>query len=307
MTPKFLYHYSGNVKCFSILSNKSIRLSDIRKSNDSAEMQIFYPAIIDAIKDEYEKNPFDFAYENYENKEAITAILNSVKKVIDDSFSKGKLTSYVLCLSEDGDLLSQWRGYADNGKGCSLGFDIDALRDFCNRSNGVFALEKIRYLTQEEIENLIVEKATSLKKRLHDYVSCNEYSSQQPLKEVSKFLFDIIDEIGKTIIYKSAGFAEEKEWRLYINDWVSKTFVGYNPGGSHSVVAHYLEGKISYHVTENDIIPFILLQFGENPSDYIKRIILGPSNKISNKDIALFLQQNQYTSTEVSTSKITYR
>jgi hypothetical protein len=65
----------------------------------------------------------------------------------------------------------------------------------------------------------------------------------------SRFLFDVIEEIGKTIIYKADGFSEEKEWRLYINDWLSKVFVGYKPGGSHGNVADYLEGKISYHIT----------------------------------------------------------
>lgn len=32
------------------------------------------------------------------------------------------------CLSEDGDVLSQWRGYADNAQGVAIGFEIENLR-----------------------------------------------------------------------------------------------------------------------------------------------------------------------------------
>ena len=39
-------------------------------------------------------------------------------------FDRGGVTNFVVCFCEDGDVLSQWRGYADNGKGCSLGFSV---------------------------------------------------------------------------------------------------------------------------------------------------------------------------------------
>lgn len=308
MKGKVLYHYSGNVKCFSILGNKNIRLSDIRKSNDTAEMQIFYPTIFEVIEEEYKKEPFDFEYENSKNIEAVSVLLKSIKRVVDDSFEKGKLTSYVLCLSEEGDLLSQWRGYADDGKGCSIGFNMEELQEFCNNSEGVFKLEKIKYLTDQEIDLLILEKAKYLKNRLLEhYKYCKNYFPDQPVKIYGRLLFDIIDEIGKTIIYKSVGFKEEKEWRLYINEWLSKSFVGGTLGGATGRVVKYLENKIKYHITEDDIVPFILFEFGDKPSKYIDRIILGPANKISDKDIKLFLEQNNYTTTETMTSQITYR
>ena len=198
MEKKVLYHYSGNVKCFSILGNRNIRLSDIRKSNDKAEMQIFYPTIFEAVEEEYRKEPFDFEYENNKNAEAVSILLKSIKHVVDDSFEKGKLTSYVLCLSEEGDLLSQWRGYANDGKGCSIGFNMEKLQEFCDNSEGVFKLEKIQYLTTQEIDSLILEKAKYLKNRLLEhYKYCKKYFPEQPAKIYARLLFDIIDEIGK--------------------------------------------------------------------------------------------------------------
>ena len=80
MDSKILYHYSGNIKCFNILSNRSIRLSDIRKSNDYAEMQIFYPDILDAVRNEYQKNSFDFEYEDKKGLADYTILKDKLDK-----------------------------------------------------------------------------------------------------------------------------------------------------------------------------------------------------------------------------------
>ena len=57
-----LYHYCSNEKCFSILKGKTIRLSDIEKSNDYMELSLFFPRILDAIDDLYRKKPFRFKF-----------------------------------------------------------------------------------------------------------------------------------------------------------------------------------------------------------------------------------------------------
>ena len=52
-------------------------------------------------------------------------------------------------MSEDGDLRSQWRGYADNGEGVSIGFEVESLKAIRKPSAGVAnpspSLEKIEY------------------------------------------------------------------------------------------------------------------------------------------------------------------
>ena len=55
------------------------------------------------------------------------------------------------------------------------------------------------------------------------------------------------------------------------------------------------------------MVPFKLFEFCDKPSKYIDKIILEPANKISDKDIKIFLEQNNYTNTETMNSKITYR
>ena len=46
-----LYHYCSNDKSYSILASKSIRLSDIQKSNDYRELNLFFPKILDYIEE----------------------------------------------------------------------------------------------------------------------------------------------------------------------------------------------------------------------------------------------------------------
>lgn len=42
----------------NILSGKTLRMSDITKSNDYEEVKMFFPGILDAIEDEYRKDEF---------------------------------------------------------------------------------------------------------------------------------------------------------------------------------------------------------------------------------------------------------
>jgi hypothetical protein len=67
-------------------------------------------------------------------------VLDAARRILPDSFrSKDtaleeleRIISYVsalgFCLSEDGDVLSQWRGYADNAQGVAIGFASETLQ-----------------------------------------------------------------------------------------------------------------------------------------------------------------------------------
>ena len=53
-----LYHYCSTQKLYGILSGKQLRMSDITKSNDYDEVYMFFPGLIDAMREEYYKKPF---------------------------------------------------------------------------------------------------------------------------------------------------------------------------------------------------------------------------------------------------------
>src|ERR1019366_7397755 len=58
----------------------------------------------------------------------------------------------VACFSEDGDVLSQWRAYADDGHGFAIGFDTTQLRVLTGSGPGVGELKRISYGGTDEQE-----------------------------------------------------------------------------------------------------------------------------------------------------------
>jgi hypothetical protein len=75
------------------------------------------------------------------------------------------------CLSEDGDLLSQWRGYADDATGVSIGFSKDYLKQFAEASRGQeksgFSLQRVEYEPEVQ-ENLIKPTYIEIRKLIDE-------------------------------------------------------------------------------------------------------------------------------------------
>ena len=105
---KQLYHYCSNIKCFSILESKTLRMSDIQKSNDYSELELFYPKILDCIKRQYQENPFDFELHKKHNMDALRALLDNAYNYWNAQFNSGSFSNFVVCFSERSDLLTQY-------------------------------------------------------------------------------------------------------------------------------------------------------------------------------------------------------
>ena len=68
---KQLFHYSSNVKCFSILESRTLRMSDIQKSNDYKELDRFFPELLDHISNQYNNHPFPLFYDGAHDRKAL--------------------------------------------------------------------------------------------------------------------------------------------------------------------------------------------------------------------------------------------
>ena len=77
-------------------------------------------------------------------------------------FYDGEFFDFVVCFSEMPDVLSQWRGYADDGKGCCIGFSKTQLEQYCAKNPEVLRLEKVQYLSDKEIDDQIWNCAKGL-------------------------------------------------------------------------------------------------------------------------------------------------
>ena len=316
-----LYHYCSNEKCFSILRGKTIRLSDIQKSNDYMEMSLFFPEIIDIIEEQYLKAPFPLKYKNLHDQDALLEMTNISYDYWKKRFDNGDFSNFVVCFSEKADTLSQWRGYADNGKGCCIGFSKQLLLEYCKMNKSILTMQKVEYLTEEQIHNRILYKAKECLdsiKLLREWIVDNmTHDDNSPdTDNLLHFNFDgILSSVfNGSLGMKSKAFSEEKEWRIFFQrgayknpEWVCRkdNDILIGPEGFSETV-DFLNNKIQFQVSDNDIIPFYPIGFDEFSTNPVTELWIGPKSNIRPKDIELFLRHNGYKNTRAIYSRITY-
>src|SRR5262245_11589821 len=133
-----LYHYCSNEAFCSIIQNKKIRLSSLSLSSDSMEGKLVTKLLIEKAKED------KFKPSHLEMLQASVSILEEL------------LDGLGFCLSEAGDLLSQWRGYAADGTGVSIGFANSYLKHLSEESMqsdfSGFTLQRIEYGHDKQLE-----------------------------------------------------------------------------------------------------------------------------------------------------------
>lgn len=315
---KLVYHYCDNYKMANILSGKTLRMSDITKSNDYEEVKMFFPGILDAIEDEYRKDEFPLQYMDRTNRDALGKLLEWEYDILRYEFDRGGVTNFVVCFCEEGDVLSQWRGYADNGKGCSLGFSVKELGDYCNTYKGILRFEQVDYKTVKEINVTIVEEAMKVLNELRglrNWIVENLPSlNEEKIDKMFQYYFHqmISSVLMSSLKYKNETFKEEQEWRLFFSQQIYK-YAKWIYGDEEIETIVYddmlkvIKNRIEFNVTSDDLIPFFPIKFTEISPNPIKQVIVGPQNKIMEKDFSLYVASNKLNDIDFRYSRISYR
>ena len=318
---KELFHYCSNKKCFSILESKTIRLSDIQKSNDYKELSLFFPKIFEYLEKIYIQKPFRFKYSEKTGEIAFKKLLDQSYRFWNQKFITGEFSNFVLCFSETPDSLSQWRGYADNGQGCCIGFSHNAIENYCALTNNVLRLEKVIYLVDEGIDNAILDTARTIMKDLRGLrkwiVENMTHNDNDPETDwLLSYNFDGMLEAAfiDSLQYKSFAFSEEREWRLFFSKpayknpkWIANDddIDFWGPDGFAETI-HFLKNKVEFMATDSDLVPYCPVRFDEFDCDPVSSLWLGPKNNIRTSDLELFLKTKGYNSTQIRESQITY-
>ena len=315
---KLVYHYCDNCKMANILSGKTLRMSDITKSNDYEEVKMFFPGILDAIEDEYRKDEFPLQYMGITNRDALGKLLDWEYDILRYEFDRGGVTNFVVCFCEDGDVLSQWRGYADNGKGCSLGFSVKELEEYCNTYKGILRFERVDYKTVKEINEAIVEEALQVLNELRGLrnwiVEKLPSLNGEKIDKMCQYYFHqmISNVLMSSLKYKNETFKEEQEWRLFFSQQIYKYAKWiYSDEEIETIVyddmLKVIKNRIEFNVTSDDLIPFYPINFTEISPNPIKQVIVGPQNKIMEKDFSLYVASNKLNDIDFRYSRISYR
>lgn len=279
-----LYHYCSNESFFNIIKSRKIRLSSLSLSNDSSEGKVIFKRLKEIATDHKLK------------EEQISGLINSIH--LNHIFE-----GLGFCLSGKPDILSQWRGYANNAQGVSIGFSkkyLEALADYYGSTFSGFRLYEVQYSKKKQKELLepYFEKAKALidKGALntpmmslllgHDY----EERRRQYIKDRFELNMQSLDLLEVLFILKSDAFKEENEWRL----------ISFLTKGLESDDCSFLPIK-------DKLKPYRSFELQELNFNPIKKIILGPKNKTPDFVISKFLKQNGFKNVTVSRSKASYR
>ncbi|HEX3153201.1 MAG TPA: DUF2971 domain-containing protein [Candidatus Angelobacter sp.] len=206
--PGLIYHYCDANALLNIFRTKSMWATGTRYLNDSSEL-------VSALRN---LNQTTEKHRKSKTGELLTSLTEVMRTAGVDLLSRAiGMESYVTCFSEDPDILSQWRAYADDGLGFAIGFNAQKLRVLDSSSPGV-KIKRIVYAGQEEqnlIDDLFYGLGAIIKPYLPIFGAPGEklrYDSSQPRTWLSVRLSEALYEI--TIQCKHRSFQEEKEWRI---------------------------------------------------------------------------------------------
>lgn len=286
---EILYHYCSTAAFHAIAQSHSVWLSSLSLTKDTTEGNI----VANAITRLAGKESLD--------QQSVQKLQKAIE-VFEEIFD-----GLGFCLSEDGDLLSQWRGYAANATGIAIGFSAEYLTEFSKESLGRdapgFSLQKAEYEpsahetrvepTYREVRKLIDDGVfrspsilgLAINPKYKDPEQANTAASQARVKLPSTLL-SLFPELYRL---KAYAFREEREWRLI----------------SHLIKAG--EDRCSHRVVHDRIVPYREIKFTGLQSKPIVEVILGPKHATPPKLVENFLKQNQYGVVRVRRSEASYR
>ena len=266
-------YYCGEHVFLSFLKSKELWLTSLSQSNDSAEGRWMR---------EYWLNHFAPGHSTAENLARRGAALCM------DSASHDRMALGV-CFSEERDLLSQWRGYADDGAGFSITFSRRVLKTVVkDHFAGRLQLVKIAYGDQDFDEIRAIEQG------LHDafgehaklYSESNGTGSISTSDPEGNMLAKHEEAARSLYTAKNGAFREEKEWRLF-------TY------GSLSSI-----GGVKLRGTGKAISPYVSVPI---PPEAVLSVTLGPNNQTPRHVLDFALTSNGLSDARIETSTASYQ
>ena len=274
-----LYHYCSNHAFLGIVESRNIRLSPLGLSNDSREGQ----------------HALDVA-ERLLHRGSPTR--NTIRNDLAEGISRHQVLGF--CLSEEPDLLSQWRGYANDAQGVAIGFDKEGLLSAVKSEK--MHLQKVAYtkLSLARLMKPVLRRISAHDKELWTlgpiriggrYIETPEEKVRfLAWKEEKDGLYDELAALA--FAFKSKFFEEEQEWRVYnmirfANGAISIPNVQFLPS------AQLLKPYVGFP------------RAGFEPS-LVQEVILGPQNRTPSEMARLFLDANNFGHTKIERSTGTY-
>lgn len=224
-----LYHYTDAAAVQSILTGNKMRLTDMRYLNDSEELLYGSKLVLTDIQEGKAKHRLSDDYADQANDYAFERF----SALVEGGFNGHP--SYSLSFSEEGDLLSQWRSYG------AYAIEIETEQWSQPLTRCAYGLIRGREITFPHV----VDALRGIGRDLRDRAGRVEYRGTEAYMDLIKVV----------ATFKHPGFAEEKEWRLLLDE--------------RAVEA----ADIKYRARGDMLIPFIEVTM---PLECVTSVTVGP-------------------------------
>ena len=294
-----IYHYCSLDTFFQIIKNKTLRLSDLDKTNDYMEKRWGIQLLKDTLSKELACNGISMnLQEDYWYSEDAH---NHIEQLNNDINRYLMHQTLITCFSLEKDLLSQWRAYGQDGEGISIGFDYNYLKQVLNGQKNIL-IDKVVY-NQNEQEEMIRTKmfipALEYMRNMFcsEEVRCSDDFNAFFVDEFHCFC-EVLDTTTEQVFtfLKNSAFLEEKEVRIVYNTGIYKEIetrdlkdilykeirIGKN--------AEFIIQPMQYQVKGNKLVAYADINFDNCIANgIIKEIVIGPKSKVLESDIRQFL------------------
>jgi hypothetical protein len=275
--PEILYHYTNLDGAAGIIQNASFWLTKFTYLNDKTELHYAIRLFQDEVR----------AYVATLDNVELNNFLSKAGEQL-ECFEKTNLC--IGCFCENGDLLSQWRAYGHSGNGMALGFNSKKLDSF--KSTKSIHLWKCVYAWEQQIR--IVKGLLQVLVNSFNVISKGKDRNDNWEKTKS----DLTAYFNTTFlrvapVLKNAHFQEEQEWRLITSS------------------VRCDDENYCVRISSERVSQYYNLSFctGESQKKFIRRVMVGPSDKASLTVDAFgtLLRQHKYLFDGIDYSQIPFR
>jgi hypothetical protein len=290
MKPEILYHYCPSDSFVAIIKSRQLRLSSLALGNDWMEGRIPFRVLRELLEGE------DMRLSERMRLTSILATYEETQLVYGLGF----------CLSVEGDLLSQWRGYASDGSGVAIGFRREFLEEVVedNRERlPELGLHKVKY-GDEPLRDELVPRAKELINLIGQGALTGDDSGEASKSEgkdsVNLARRQVQSEFYKVLVsvkleayrFKTDAFREEGEYRLLATSRTEDEPP--NPD------------ILNYRAAADRILAYATVNINESETSGIKEVVLGPKHATRPEVVEEFLELNGFENVSVWTSSASY-
>lgn len=238
MAEELVYHYTSVESLFQIVKSRRFRLGNIFFMNDSMEVKWCFNLALEMMKDR--------------GGERFDAISDQIRQARFEYI-------FCVCFSAVDDDLSQWRGYADDGRGVVIGVDISKVIEGIP---GCVKAIKVEY--EEEIQKAEVDEM------LQEFLATPQGESGV-VEEIHRFMMH--NRLSTLAVnHKNPASSREQETRLVLRPSFDRPSGMNDQRYAEACLAKFPHG-VEFWPRGGSLVPYADIDL---PLEAIRSIRLGP-------------------------------